>query len=185
MLRLKKLKDKKCKHCKKLFSPSVPLQYICSPKCAIEAAKIRAEAKEKKDWSKRKKEGLEKLKTLSEYEKEARIPFQKYIRERDRGKPCISCGVEKDDLWQGSHYFKAEIFSGLIFDERNCHKSCLRCNLYLNGNELGYREGLVKRYGEQYVKDLEIEKDPARNYKYSKGELLEIKKLYKAKLKEL
>jgi hypothetical protein len=171
--------------CKKEFRPNAPLQKVCDYKCAIELVKKVKEVKELSEWKVRKKKLREATKKLSEYKKEAREVFQAWIRKRDEELPCISCGTTYSDPWQGSHYFKAEIFKGLIFNEMNCHKSCLQCNFFLDGNELGYREGLVKRYGEQYVKDLEALKDGSRNYKYSKSELIEIKDKYKRKLKEL
>jgi hypothetical protein len=184
-MKVVKIKPIPCVSCQKDFIKTRGLQRACSLECAIIDAKKKQELKEEKDWQKRKKEGKEKLKKLSIHEKEARTVFQKYIRLRDVNQPCISCGVTEDDCWQGSHFYKAEIFSGLIFNEMNVHKSCLRCNFFLNGNELGYREGLVKRYGEQYVKELELLKDESRDYKYTKEELTAIKNYYQLKLKEL
>jgi len=85
----------------------------------------------------------QKLKTLSEYEEEAKKSFQKWVRLRDAEFNCISCNGNDKDLWDGGHYFKAELFSGLIFNEMNCHKQCRKCNRFLNGNELQYRFGLI------------------------------------------
>ena len=101
-----------------------------------------------------------------------------WIRQRDKDSPCISCGVKNTGLWDGGHFFKAELFSGLIFDERNCHKQCRKCNRFLNGNELQYRKGLIERYGESFVSELESISDANRVYKYSKTELIEIKNKY-------
>lgn len=185
MLQLKKLKKKKCKQCKNLFQPLVSLQYICTPKCAIERVKERAKLKEEKDWQERKREGLEKLKTLGEYEQEARTVFQKWVRLRDEDEGCISCG-RFADRYDGGHFFDAGIYSGLIFHEDNCHKQCSRpCNKDLHGNKLNYRIGLIKKIGEEKVKWLEENKDRLRNYSYSKEELIEIKFKYKQKIKEL
>jgi hypothetical protein len=127
----------------------------------------------------------QKLKTLGQFEAEAKKAFQKYIRLRDDGLNCISCNGNDKDLWDGGHFFKAELFSGLIFDERNCHKQCRKCNRFLNGNELQYRFGLINRYGLQYVEQLESISNQSRVYKYTKDELIEIKKKYEAKIKSL
>jgi hypothetical protein len=176
-----KVKQKKCKICRVEFSPFRPLQSVCSVECSISAAK----EKEEKEWRKRKAEGLKSLKTLSQYEQDARKVFQQFIRLRDKDLPCISCGVLTAKQWDGGHYFKAELYSGLIFNEDNCHKQCSRCNRELHGNESNYRIGLVKKIGEQAVKWLEDFKDELRTRKYTKEELLEIKTLYNNKIKEL
>jgi hypothetical protein len=185
MIRLKQPKKKRCKQCKKEFQPLRPLQQVCDYKCAYELAIVRAELKEKKDWNKRKKEGLEKLKTVTQYEQLARRVFQAWVRARDNGLPCISCGATKAEQWDGGHYFKAELYSGLIFHEDNCSKQCSRCNNELHGNESSYRIGLVKKIGEERVRWLEENKDRLRTYQFSKDELIEIKKVYLLKVKEI
>ena len=128
----------------------------------------------------------QKLKTLSDYEAEAKKVFQKYIRLRDEGLNCISCNNPNPKDWSGGHYFPAGVYSGLIFDERNCHAQCNSyCNMYLSGNLSAYRIGLVNRYGKEFVEGLEADSIIKRNYKYTKYELIEIKKKYEAKIKEL
>lgn len=139
--------------------------------------------KDRRQWNKDKKVILEKLKTLSQIEQEARKEFQKYIRLRDRNLPCISCNISIAKQWDAGHYLKAELFSGLIFNEDNCHKQCSTCNNYKSGNELEYRDGLIRRYGLQYVLDLEALKPFNRSKKYTRQELYDIKKIYVEKLK--
>jgi hypothetical protein len=176
-----KIKDKKCKYCRNLFTPARPLQQVCSPKCAIGLENIRKD----KAWKKRKKEGLEKLKKLSEYENDARDVFQAWVRERDKDLPCISCDRFAIS-YDGGHYFPADQFSGLIFHEDNVHKQCSRpCNKDRHGNQANYRIGLVKKIGLERVQWLEENKDRLRTYKYTKEELISIKNKYKQKLKEL
>jgi hypothetical protein len=125
-----------------------------------------------------------KLKTIGEYKQEARKSFQKWIRLRDSDKPCISCDTNKAKDWHGSHYFPANLYSGLIFDENNVHKSCDYCNVFLHGNILGYRKGLIKRYGIDYVEKLEAKSDINRVKKYTKEELIAKKLQYDIKIKE-
>jgi hypothetical protein len=139
-----------------------------------------------KSFQKQNKADLrQKLKTLSQYESEAKKSFQKYVRLRDKDLPCISCNEMVKDLWDGGHYFKAELFSGLIFNEKNCHKQCRKCNRFLGGNEIQYRKGLLNRFGFEYVEQLESIADENRVYKYTKDELIEIKRKYDGKIKEL
>lgn len=125
------------------------------------------------------------LKTLSQYEAEAKKSFQKFIRLRDADKNCISCNTPSSDIWDGGHYKKAELYSGVIFDERNCAKQCRYCNRFLGGNEANYRTGLVQIHGEEHVLSLELYANETRQYKYTKQELIDIKKKYDLKIKEL
>ncbi len=123
------------------------------------------------------------LKKLSQYEAEARKEFQSFIRLRDKDLPCISCGCLTAKQWDGGHFLKAELFTGLIFNERNCHKQCSRCNDFFSGNELEYRDGLIKRYGLTYVQEIEVLKPISRQYKFTKEELVKIKLKYKERIK--
>lgn len=124
-----------------------------------------------------------KQKTIKQLINDARIYFQKWIRKRDEHLPCISCGSFESKFWDGGHYLKAELYTGLIFNEFNCNKQCRKCNRYLGGNESGYRVGLVQKYGAIKVEELESIKDKNRVKRFSRFELEEIKKKYKHKLK--
>jgi hypothetical protein len=168
--------SKKCKVCKTPFTPRFStLQPICEEfKCIMEWKRIL----EEKAWQKRKKEAKEKLKSLSEYEAEAKKSFQKWVRLRDEGLPCISCGTMETMRWDGGHLFKAEIFSGVIFDERNVSRQCIKCNTVLNGNEAEYSIRLKERIGEKEFLSLQQKAMLTRNTKYTKEELVEIKKRY-------
>ena len=181
----RKPKSKKCKECKCVFMPSKPLQYICGYNCATVYAKKLKEAKKAKEWKIEKGELKTKLKKLSEYESEAKKEFQKWIRLRDKDQPCISCGVFETKLWDGGHYKKAELYFGVIFDKMNVHKQCRKCNRFLGGNELNYREGLISRYGIDYVEEIEIRAKKTRNNKLNKHELTEIKIKYRELNKKL
>lgn len=179
------LKKKACKCCGCQFQPERSLQEVCGYNCAIGLVRIRNQKKEEKDARKALKDGREKLKTLGQYEAEARKVFQKWIRMRDIADPCISCG-RFAERYDGGHYFKAELYSGLIFNEENVHKQCSRpCNKDLHGNEANYRIGLVKKIGEERVKALEDSKDSLRTYKYTREELIEIKRKYTELLKAI
>jgi hypothetical protein len=179
------MKDKKCKICKVKFTPIQFAQIVCGYKCAIEHSKNLKQQKEQRDWKQQKAVLKEKLKTLGQYEADAKKSFQKYIRMRDESQSCISCGVQNTELWDGGHFKKAEIYSGVIFNENNCHKQCRKCNRFLGGNELNYRDGLIKRYGHDYVNELEMMANETRNYKFTKDELIAKKLKYDILIKEL
>lgn len=180
---MKPPKPKKCKQCKKEFVPFRSTERVCSIGCAFTVAKMAIREDVEKALSKKMKDLKAnykvKHKSLSEYEAEAKTAFQRWIRERDSELPCISCGNPKAADWAGGHYFAAGQYSGLIFDETNCHKQCnTYCNMHLSGNLLEYRKGLIKRYGIEYVEIMEEKSNRLRNYKYTKSELIELKKKY-------
>lgn len=180
----------RCKQCKEKFIPKYFLQKYCTNKeeCLSAFASNLRELNQKKvakDWKQEKKVLKDKLKTLGTLENEAKKEFQKFIRIRDDGNACISCGITETNLWDGGHFYKAEIYSGLIFNEDNVWRQCRKCNRYLSGNENQYRLGLIALKGEDFVKALDKKANETRNYKYGRTELIEIKKKYQIKIKKL
>ena len=172
----------KCKFCKKDYTQFNSLNKVCSIKCAIELGKLKpAKVNYKRVNSQLKSEAKEKLETYSQKVNKVKVIFQKWIRERDKHLPCISCGTTKASMWHASHFKKAETFSGVIFHELNTWKSCSKCNVFLNGNELKYRENLVKKIGVEQVEALEQLANETRTKKWTIEELQLIKTKYKIK----
>lgn len=116
-----------------------------------------------------------KLIPLPKLKKKAQDIFNKWIRNRDKYERCISCGGPVE---QAGHYFSSGHFSALTFDEMNVNGQDIRCNMFLNGNLIYYRMGLVKKYGEDAVRELE-KRSEVRTYKWSRTELEEIIIKYK------
>jgi len=108
-------------------------------------------------------------------EKTQRV-FNSYIRSRDFGVACISCGKEGN---QAGHYFPVKGFSALRFDEWNVNLQCPGCNLFLHGNQAMYRIGLVEKIGERGVAELESKAIGNRVKKWGIDELKEIINKYK------
>lgn len=170
-------------NCKDKFEPKYFLQKHCMEK--EECIKAEIELKKETIWKAKRTEWKKDLKTLGDYEAEARKEFQKWIRFRDKDEGCISCGSKISIRYDGGHYLDANKYSGLIFNEDNVHKQCSRpCNKDLHGDIINYRIGLIARIGEEKVKWLEENKDRLRIYKYTKQQLIEIKNYYKLKNKE-
>ena len=111
--------------------------------------------------------------------------FNEYIRLRDAGKSCISCGSHA--VLEACHYYSAGNYSGLRFNSMNVHGGCKKCNCFLHGNLIEYRQGLINRYGEKYVKDLEIQAGIYKRtpMKWDKFELIAIIKECKQDIKLL
>ena len=56
------------------------------------------------------------------------------------------------------HFYAAGNFSAIRWDEDNVNGQCVKCNTFLHGNLLGYREGLLKKIGPERLERLEIRK---------------------------
>ena len=110
--------------------------------------------------------------------KKAQDTFNAWIRRRDENNGCISCGSE---IHHAGHYLSAGHHGHLRFNEMNVNGQCLRCNNFLHGNLINYRQGLVKKYGENKV--LMLESQAHNTKKWSRFELeaiIDTYKLYKA-----
>ena len=84
-----------------------------------------------------------------------------YVRARDEGKPCISCGEMKP--LQAGHYWSVGARPELRFDEANIHGQCHRCNIDLAGNREAFRAGIVDRLGSELADDLDTS-TPAQKF---------------------
>lgn len=130
---------------------------------------------------------LSKCKKMTGYKATLDRWFSLYIRLRDSDANgfgrCISCG--KIIHWKKAHngHFINRQHMNLRFDERNCNLQCPKCNTYDEGNNVGYEEGLIKKYGEGIIKELRLKKTFYK--KYSDFEYKELIKYYKQKVKDL
>jgi hypothetical protein len=172
----------KCAFCKKEFTQFNSLNRVCSILCAIELGKLKpAKVNYKRVNSEIKSEAKNKLKTQAQLRNPIKLHFQKWCRLRDEKEPCISCGTTTAKKWDGGHYLKAELYSGVIFDERNVNRQCVSCNQYKDGNVADYRIGLIKKIGLDQVIALEDLANETRTKKWTIEELQQIKNKYKIK----
>lgn len=179
------MKEKKCRQCKEKFKPANSMQVVCSPKCAIEYERKQTEKKIKekeKEERKKTREAKERLKTKSDWAKEAQDEFNKFIRLRDSHQPCISCGKHRNSQYHAGHYRTVGAHPELRFNEDNCHKQCAHCNNHKSGNIVEYRLNLIKRIGQERLDFMEGPHEPA---KYNIDDLRQIKAEYRKKWKEL
>lgn len=110
-----------------------------------------------------------------------------YIRLRDKGKPCISCGIPYKSDFQAGHFYKAELYSTLKFNEFNIHGQCQLCNLRKEGNLNEYDQNLPNRIGQDAYELLKekAEEDKRTDHKWDREELNNIREYYKEKIKNL
>ena len=171
---------------------------FCNVECmadhGLSKAREQAERKRKADELGIKKRNSDlKKKVKSEDRgacvKAAQSVFNAYIRARDKGSACISCGrmpnfsahVGGSGI-QAGHYRSVGACPELRFEELNVHIQCVHCNIHKSGNAIDYRIGLIKKIG---VEKVEWVEGPHSPKKYSIDELKAIEKTYKAKIKEI
>lgn len=172
------------KICKKKFAQQRPLQMVCSPQCGFDYSDQMKEKRENEDWRETKKLWQEKHKTYGKWLKELQTIFNLFIRTRDKKEPCISCGKNRDVEYDAGHFYPVSLFPNLRFHEDNVHKQCAYyCNKELGGNIHNYRPRLIEKIGRKRFDSLNSLK--SQPLKLSVPELIELKVIYKDKIKKL
>ena len=193
---MRKPARRKCAHCREWFHPAREGQVVCSFECASaigkkqtakarEAANARAVKRQReseKEGRQRRKARLAELRPNGYYKAQAQKAFNAYIRARDAGLPCISCGTFDTVQWEAGHYRSRGKASHLRYNEDNISKQCHHCNVQLSGNQQQYRLGLIKKIGPVRVEALENNNTPHR---YTIEELEAIRKHYSALRRQL
>jgi hypothetical protein len=125
-----------------------------------------------------------KTKTLGKLKKELQVVFNAYIRMRDEGEPCISCG--SFSKLQAGHFHSVGSYDGLRFNELNVHGECARCNCWDESHLITYRRNLEAKIGRSKYLLLCMQADEYKKngYKFTRYELQELIELYKQKLKD-
>ena len=80
------------------------------------------------------------------------ILFSKYIRQRDAGKGCITCG-QIVPLQCG--HFQSRKYWATRWDERNCAGQCLRDNIFGHGEQAKFARAIDRIYPGHASKELE------------------------------
>ncbi|KAA6179167.1 recombination protein NinG [Pseudomonas marginalis] len=182
------LRPKKCRvpTCRASFVPRVGFQTWCSPDCAVVIARNKQEKKRKalaKVERRKIRVRKEKLKSRADHLKDTQRAFNAWIRARDAGQPCISCGTTANVQYCAGHYRTTAACPELRFDPLNVHLQCNRnCNMGKSGNLLGYRPRLLEKIGAEKLAWLEGPHEPK---KYTVEQLKAMTADYRAKTREL
>ncbi|MGG5160444.1 recombination protein NinG [Citrobacter portucalensis] len=197
---MRKLTRRGCKICKTKFTATYDNVWWCCPEHGFEYSQLLLAKKKLAVERKRKQEAKQErrelkvrkaaFKTKSQWDKEAQSAFNRYIRIRDEGKECVSCGnplIGKSNYLTGSaidasHYRSRGAASHLKFNVFNVHSACTRCNRELSGNAVEYRIRLVDRIGLVRVERLESDNEPRR---FDIPYLQRIKSIFTRKARQL
>ena len=112
--------------------------------------------------------------------------FSSYIRLKGSSggsNVCITCGKRYPISKLTAGHFIAGRNNSILFDERNCHPQCTTCNILLYSNPTAYRRFMMKTYGEEVIKELQIK--AKKEEKLLPSDFEKIYDTYKRKLEKL
>lgn len=171
-------KAPKCKVCGSEYQKFSTTQQACSPPCALELVRAR----KGREFDRETKRLKEKIKSRSDWLKEAQAVFNKYVRIRDENEPCISCGRHHTGQYHAGHFLSVGSSPELRFHPFNNNKQCSPCNNHLSGNIVRYRPNLISKIGLVAVEWLE---GPHEAQHLTIDDIKEIKAYYKEQIKLL
>lgn len=181
-----KAKTTRCKHCKAKHNVEdtvlINLARFCDYNCATNYGKDNIPKGQKLQ----KKEASKDLREFKANDKSVLMPkaqtaFNKFIRERDKDLPCISCQRFHTGQYHAGHYKTVGARGDIRFNEDNCHKQCSVCNNHLSANIAEYTPHLIEKIGqERFDKLIKV-----GIKSYSVEDLKAIIEKYKSKFKAL
>lgn len=121
-------------------------------KLALKVQAPRIKANKEFETAKIEAKSKKSLRTALEYTKKV---VHAYVRERDKGKPCVTCETPWNVTFQAGHCYKAETFTSIKFHLSNINGQCVQCNIHYEGRPQEYLLKLPKRIGVEEFRNLE------------------------------
>ena len=123
------------------------------------------------------------MKSIAKLIKECQDVFNLYIRTRDKGLPCISCGANY--FSDCGHLFKKSTRPAMRFNPMAAHGQCRECNSMDDGNYVNMCLGIADRYGAEYLTEVIQEANNSRktDHKWSRTELEDMIKYFREQTK--
>jgi len=128
--------------------------------CIMEAGRLERELKQKREtreWKAETRRRRQNAMTLQDWIDRAQEYINRFVVLEDRQKGCISCS-DGDAMDSGHYFHRGSKYrtSWLTLDRRNLTGQCRACNSYKGGgNQHGYRNGYIARYGQAAFEELE------------------------------
>ena len=123
------------------------------------------------------------MKKVSTLKRSLNKIYSHYIRTRDCLKTtknpnygmCITCQKIFDySKLQAGHFLPGR-HNSVLYDERNCHAQCYRCNIPLKGNWVVYIDVMKSMYGTRAINALKKKDKELKQFKpYELEALIEI-----------
>ena len=138
-----------CTVCLRPFEPRFStLQSVCGLRCALKIPALERKAERAATNARR-----DKIKTRTDWAKEAQEQVNRYVRLRDHHLGCISCDKPASwpGQWHASHFRSVGAASAVRFHLWNIRKSCSVCNNWKSGNLSEYEPRLRALIGDERV----------------------------------
>ena len=150
---------RRCKHCREYVSEwlSVPAGVFCNLNHAMAWQENARQAAAQKAYKAKTADRKRKLlyNDRKYWLEKAQGSFNAWVRARDKGLPCISCGKpDNGDVRHASHFKSRGANSFLRYHPMNVNASCVKCNAYNSGALDGYALGIIEKYGIEALKYL-------------------------------
>lgn len=98
-------------------------------------------------------------KTIGKLKSELQKEVNTIVRLMDADKGCVSCNHGHNTPFtrqaHAGHYHSVGSSNSIRYHLDNIHKQCSICNNYRSGALREYKQGLIKRYGEDYAEIVE------------------------------
>lgn len=183
---------RKCKLCGKKVKKEDAAYFHVRSFCSYEHLKEYIRSPEGKKYINRQNkimqaEAKKKLKTKSDYIKEAQAAVNWYVRMRDiyNGHSCISCKAAYDgnrSKWDAGHLISRK-HPKTRFNLWNINLQCVKCNRYGYGELLEYRSNLIARIGKEKVKW--IQDNFRADHKFTIEYLERLKRIFRKKARRV
>lgn len=169
-----------------MFTPKYStIEPTCSINCLIEYNREK-KARNTAGLNKMRNEKI-KLEDLEALKKQTQDVVNLYIRLRDKGKTCISCGHKLGQYFDAGHIFDKKQHSMIRYDLDCLAGQCQKCNRFYEGRYDNARIEQEKRIGvERYQKLFKRSQIALRvPYTWTRSDLKEIQKKVKSLTKNL
>lgn len=182
--------SRRCAQCRKKVPTESAfiggLRAFCSVEHLLEFTRsVSGQKAVKKSIRAETRKAKESIKRRSDWTKEAQVAVNAWVRHRDLGKPCISCGSMPAQKLGGTmdagHYRSTGSAPHLRFLTTQIHAQCVKCNRHLSGNVADYRIGLIERIGQDKVDAIESDQTIRR---YDVEYLKRLKSVFTRRLRQ-
>ncbi len=189
-------KPNRCKHCRERMPPEFA-RHVLHDECIYPWLEVQSAKKDRERLKKERAQAKvdravdrsrkQALKTIAELIAEAQIPFNAFIRERDKDKGCFVCGRPflagvAGRVQHAGHVRSRGAAGHLRFNEDNCMGECEGCNGPHGAKPHEIKAGAVARIGLERFEALEANNTP---HKWTRDELRAIRADYAGRLKAL
>ena len=96
---------------------------------------------------------------------------------------CCTCGKRFPIIQMDAGHYSQAPHEATRFDERNVHAQCKGCNGFRQGEQVLYKDFLIKKYGKEVEKEIWNKRNELK--RWTRSELDELHDYYKQKYKEL